>query len=149
MTLTDLPEDVAALTMAQPARLRRKRPRSDGRRDSETRTSPRVPIPPIQVDHDLLVQVVRVKVQTLIRTASLREHGLQQQDEAESNQQHHPRCTAERLERLIPVIEQRWLQDLMRGDEPRYGFDEVVQALRGVVHNDSDTDDASQQKQKL
>ncbi|EGZ08539.1 hypothetical protein PHYSODRAFT_457244, partial [Phytophthora sojae] len=92
-----------------------------------------VPISPIRVDKDLLLQVVRVKVKTLIRNAKLREQGLEQQP----GKTHDPQCTAERLERLVPVIEQRWLQDLMKGDEPRYGFDEVVKVFQDIVHSDS------------
>ncbi|KAL4092532.1 hypothetical protein PRIC1_011524 [Phytophthora ramorum] len=132
MTLTELPEDVA--TLAQVPRVGRKRPRSDRSRLNTTFRPPveDVPIPPIRVDKDLLLQVVRVKVQTLIRTAKLREKGL------EPGRKHDPHCTAERLERLVPVLEQRWLQDLMNGDEPRYGFDDVVQAFQEIVHSDAD-----------
>ncbi|KAE8898624.1 hypothetical protein PF005_g12636 [Phytophthora fragariae] len=144
MTLSELVEDVAALQGGRKQRTGRKRPRSaSGLGDSrdqvaaELDAAPRprgedVPIPPIRVDKDLLVQVVRVKVQTLIRNAKLREQGLEQQP----GKTHDPQCTAERLERLVPVIEQRWLQDLMRGDEPRYGFDEVVKAFQDIVHSD-------------
>ncbi|KAG7382865.1 hypothetical protein PHYPSEUDO_004264 [Phytophthora pseudosyringae] len=146
MTLTDLPEDVVKLE-----RSGRKRPRSDSGRlskqvgglDASRSRAEDVPIPPIQVDKDLLVQVVRVKVQTLIRKAKLREQGQDQ----EPGRKHGPHCTAERLEKLLPVIEQRWLQDLMRGDEVRYGFDEVVKAFQGIVHGDSDArENAGQQK---
>ncbi|EEY67101.1 uncharacterized protein PITG_04033 [Phytophthora infestans T30-4] len=93
-----------------------------------------VQIPPIQVDKDLLIQVVRIKVQTLIRNAKLREQGVV----LEPGKKRDPHCTTERLEKLLPVIEQRWLQDLMNGDEPRYGFDEVVKIFLDIVHNDSD-----------
>ncbi|KAF1780795.1 hypothetical protein JG687_00011554 [Phytophthora cactorum] len=143
MTLTDLPEDVVKLE-----RSGRKRPRSDSSRLNNVVDASRprvedVPIPPIQVDKDLLIQVVRVKVQTLIRNAKLREQGLVQQP----GKKHDPHCTAERLEKLLPVIEQRWLQDLMNGDEPRYGFDEVVKIFQDIVHNDSDIgENVGQQK---
>ncbi|POM77661.1 TetR family transcriptional regulator [Phytophthora palmivora] len=125
MTLTELPEDVVKIELDL------SRPRSED-----------VPIPPIQVDKDLLIQVVRVKVQTLIRNAKLREQGQEQ----EPGKKHDPHCTAERLERLLPVIEQKWLQDLMNGDEPRYGFDEVVKIFQGIVHSDSDIGKASRQQ---
>lgn len=141
MTLTELPENVVKLELGRSIR---KRPRSDSRLNNQVvgldASRPRVegmPIPPIQVDKDLLVQVVRVKVQTLIQKAKLCEQGLEQ----EPGKKHHPYCTADRLERLVPVIEQQWLQDLMNGDEPRYGFDEVVKAFQDIVHSDSDSGD--------
>ncbi|GMF41255.1 unnamed protein product [Phytophthora fragariaefolia] len=149
MTLTELPDNVAALQMERKPRAGRKRPRSAGRiadakdQAAELAAAPRprredAAIPPIHVDHDLLLQVVRVKVQTLIRSARLREQGLAQQP----GRTHDPQCTAERLMRLMPVIEQRWLQDLMKGDEPRYGFDEVVRAFQDIVHSDAGNSDA-------
>ncbi|KAL3664198.1 hypothetical protein V7S43_010527 [Phytophthora oleae] len=133
MTLTELPEEVVKVELDHATRAGRKRPRSDSSRlNVEAVDRPRVedvPIPPIRVDKDLLIQVLRVKVQTLIRNAKLRE-GQEQQ----SGKKHDPQCTAERLEKLLPVIEQRWLQDLMNGDEPRYGFDEVVKVFQDIVH---------------
>ncbi|KAI9984932.1 hypothetical protein PInf_004235 [Phytophthora infestans] len=133
-SVTDLPEDVVKLEHSG-----RKRPRSDSSRlnNVEDASRPRVEdvhIPPIQVDKDLLIQVVRIKVQTLIRNAKLREQGVV----LEPGKKRDPHCTTERLEKLLPVIEQRWLQDLMNGDEPRYGFDEVVKIFLDIVHNDSD-----------
>eukprot|EP00644_Phytophthora_capsici_P006651 jgi/Phyca11/118662/e_gw1.36.521.1 len=134
MTLTELPEEVVKVELDHAARAGRKRPRSDSSRlNIEATERPRVedvPIPPIRVDKDLLIQVVRVKVQTLIRNAKLRELGQDQQ----SGKRHDPQCTAERLEKLLPVIEQQWLQDLMNGDEPRFGFDEVVKVFQDIVH---------------
>ncbi|OWZ23941.1 hypothetical protein PHMEG_0001074 [Phytophthora megakarya] len=140
MTLTELPEDVVKMELDRSCR---KRPRSDSRRSNALQVSSvrneEVSIPPIQVDKDLLLQVVRIKVKTLIRNAKLREQG----QNREPRKKHDPQCTAARLERLLPVIEQRWLQDLMNGDEPRYGFDEVVKVFQDIVHSDSNSGNVS------
>ncbi|KAG7384402.1 hypothetical protein PHYBOEH_009445 [Phytophthora boehmeriae] len=134
MTLSDLPQDVSSL--------HRKRPRSElgSRRIVESESSDQdVVIPPIQVDKDLLLQVVRVKVQSLIRNR-------RQQEKAGAGDRQDG-CTADRLERLVPMIEQKWLQDLMSGEKPRYGFDEIVKIFREVVHSDASDGEIQREEQ--
>ncbi|RLN93366.1 hypothetical protein BBJ28_00024096 [Nothophytophthora sp. Chile5] len=124
----------------------RKRPRSEGRVPTGRVSGPGtsrddasvLPAEPIDVDKDLLVQVLRVKVQAMVREWQVREKEAQ----AESTEQRQCHRIATELEKLLPVMEQQWLQELLAGDKPRYGFDEVIAALRGLVQADPDARDA-------